>query len=57
MLKKYPQVTVCDLNKVVRSSSVYDEWRKGTNVHFKEGPERELLGKAVAEAVLKAAGK
>ncbi|MBQ7693525.1 MAG: SGNH/GDSL hydrolase family protein [Lentisphaeria bacterium] len=57
VLKKYPQVTVCDLNKVVRNSSVYDEWRKGTNVHFKEGPERELLGKAVAEAVLKAAGK
>ena len=57
VLKKYPQVTVCDLNAVVRNSKVFDEWRKGTNVHFGTEAERKLLGDAVAAAILKAAGK
>ena len=54
VLKKYPQVQICDLNAVVRNSSIYDEWRKGKNVHFKPGPEQATLGNAVAEAILKA---
>ena len=57
VLKKYPQVTVCDLNAVVRNSKVFDEWRKGNNVHFGSEAERKLLGDAVAAAIFKAAGK
>lgn len=56
VLKKYPQVIVCDLNGLVRNSKVYDEWRKGNNVHFMKPAEQQLLGNAVAEAVMKAAG-
>ena len=54
VLKKYPQVQICDLNAVVRNSSIFDEWRKGTNVHYRPGPEQATLGKAVADAILKA---
>ena len=57
VLKKYPQVTVCDLNAVVRNSKVFDEWRKGNNVHFRTDEEKKLLGDAVAAAILKAAAK
>jgi hypothetical protein len=56
VLKKYPQVVVCDLNAIVRNSKVFDEWRKGSNVHFMRPAEQQLLGNAVAAAVLKAAG-
>ena len=54
VLKKYPQVVVCDLNSLVRNSKVFDEWRKGNNVHFYKEEEVKLLGNAVAEAVMKA---
>ncbi len=54
VLKKYPQVQICDLNAVVRNSSIFDKWRTGTNVHFKPGVEQATLGKAVADAILKA---
>lgn len=57
VLKKYPQVTVCDLNAVVRNSKVFDNWRKGNNVHFYSEEERKALGDAVAAAILKAAAK
>ena len=57
VLKKYPQVTVCDLNAVVRNSKAFDEWRKGTNVHFRGEAELKLLGDAVAAAIFKAAAK
>lgn len=53
VLKKYPQIELCDLNQLVRSSSVFDNWRKGNNVHF-IGKEQLVLGNAVAEAVKKA---
>ena len=57
VLKKYPQVTVCDLNATVRNSKVFDEWRKGTNVHFNKEEERKVLGDAVAAAIMKAYNK
>jgi len=51
VLQKFPQITVCDLNKLVRGSAVFDEWRKGSNVHFK-GEEQVTLGEKVAEVIL-----
>ena len=54
VLAAYPQVLICDLNAVVRNSSVFDEWRKGNNVHFKPGPEQETLAKAVTDAIIEA---
>ena len=54
ILKKYPQVIVCDLNTLVRKSKVFDKWKTGNNVHFNQKLERKLLGDAVAAAILKA---
>ncbi len=39
--------------KVVRESDVFDNWRKGSNVHFR-GQEQTVLGEAVADAVITA---
>jgi len=36
---------------MVSKSPVYDNWRKGIDVHFYQKPEQDLLGSAVAEAV------
>ena len=57
VLKKYPQITVCDLNKLVRNSNSFDQWKKGNNVHFYGEQEVKLLGNAVAAAILEAAAK
>ena len=57
VLKKYPQITVCDLNKLVRNSNSFDQWKKGNNVHFYREQEVKLLGNAVAAAILEAAAK
>ena len=57
VLADFPQVLVCDLNALVRSSSAFDGWRKGNNVHFKPGPEQDALAKAVTDAILKAYAK
>jgi len=56
VLQKFPLIAVCDLNKLVRESAVFDEWRKGSNVHFKDA-ERVALGQKVAEAILQALPK
>ncbi len=52
---KYPEIQILDLNNIVRQSSVFDEWRKGNNVHFKDN-EKEALGNAVAHAIVKCLG-
>lgn len=51
VLAKYPAITVCDLNALVRGSNVFDQWRQGVDVHFRD-EERVLLGNKVAETVL-----
>jgi hypothetical protein len=53
VISGYPEIQINDLNRVVRQSDVFDTWRKGNNVHFK-GQEQTVLGKAVADAVIKA---
>ena len=53
VISKYPHIQVNDLNKFVRESKAFDQWRKGKNVHFKPA-ERAALGKAVAMAIEKA---
>ena len=51
VLRKFPAITVCDLNALVRGSSVFDQWRQGVDVHFKD-EERTVLGQKVAETIL-----
>jgi len=54
VMRQYPEVQVNDLCKVVNESSVFDNWRKKRDVHFYRPEEQAVLGKAVADAVIKA---
>ena len=57
VIRKHPEILVNDLNGFVRSSASFDNWRKGTDVHFWGSAEQKLVGKAVADAVQEALGK
>lgn len=57
VLKDYPEIQVNDLAKAIDESPVFDKWRKGRDVHFYKGHEKEFLGKKVAEAVTMALKK
>lgn len=54
VMERHPEIMVNDLYRVVEKSPVYDDWRKGTDVHFYKEAERKLLGEAVASVVQKA---
>ena len=54
VLGDYPEIQINDLCKVVHESGVFDGWRKGKDVHFWRQDEQAVLGKAVADAVIKA---
>ena len=53
VVRKYEDIQINDLYKVVNDSPAFDKWRIGTNVHY--GAEQQpILGKAVADAVREA---
>lgn len=54
VLKDFPMIRICDLAKFVNESNVYDNWRKGKEVHYWKEEEQKPLGKVVAEAVVEA---
>ena len=54
IISQHPEILITDLNKTVRDSPVFDEWRKGDNVHFYTEEERKALGDAVAATVKRA---
>lgn len=54
VMREYPEIQVNDLCKVVNESSMFDAWRKRKDVHFWKSEEQAVLGKAVADAVIKA---
>jgi len=56
VLKEFPAIQVCDLNKFVRNSSAFDTWRQGNNVHFKPDECKELATE-VSAIILKALEK
>ena len=53
VMSKYPEIGLTDLYSIVQKDSTFDQWKTGTNVHFKE-QEQVVLGQAVAAAVMKA---
>jgi hypothetical protein len=57
VMQRHPEILINDLHGVVSNSPVYDNWRKGIDVHFYQKQEQELLGSAVAEAVKSALNK
>ncbi len=52
VIQKYPEIQINDINSKVRQSSLFNFWREGNNVHFKD-KEQVFLGQQVAEAILK----
>lgn len=54
VMKKYPDILINDLARVVEESSVFDKWRTTNDVHFYQKEEQRVLGEAVAAAVRKA---
>jgi len=56
VIREYPEIRINDLSRVVNESSVFDEWRKASDVHFYREEEQAALGKAVADAVRQAIG-
>ncbi len=54
VLRDYPHIQICDLAKVVNESSVFDQWRKGEDVHYWNAEQQAVLGKAIADAVRRA---
>lgn len=57
IISKYPEIQVNDLHKYITDSKEFDNWRKGTDVHFWDKDLQDLVGKAVADAVNKALNK
>ena len=54
VISKYPEIQVNDLHKFISESKAFDNWRKGTDVHFWNKDLQALVGQAVADAVIKA---
>ena len=54
VVSEYPDIQINDLSTFVTESSVFDNWRKGKDVHFWKEKEQTEVGKAVAAAVVKA---
>ncbi len=54
VVRRHPDILVTDLHAVVDGSSVFDNWRKGIDVHFYQKEEQGLLGEAVAATIRKA---
>jgi hypothetical protein len=50
VMRNHSEIQVNDLYHVVVDSPVFDNWRKGNDVHFL-GTEQTMLGEAVADAV------
>jgi len=57
VMKKHPDILITDLHETVDGSPVFDNWRKGIDVHFYKKEEQKLLGEAVARTIRKALGK
>lgn len=56
VMRRHPEIQINDLHEVVDSSPVFDNWRKGVDVHYYKEEEQKKLGEAVAAAVRKALG-
>ena len=54
VMKEYPEIQINDLCKVVKDSAVFDQCRKGWDVHYYKAEEQKVLAQAVAKAINKA---
>jgi hypothetical protein len=54
VLAKHPDILINDLNKAIRESEFFDAWSQGTDVHYWDGAQQVVVGKAVAQAIKQA---
>lgn len=54
VMQRHPEILVNDLHQVIDTSLVFDNWRKGGDVHFYQSEEQRLLGERVATSVPRA---
>jgi hypothetical protein len=54
VMREHPEIHINDLYRVVDESPIFDNWRKGNDVHFYREEEQKLLGDAVAASVKEA---
>ncbi|MDT8390600.1 MAG: hypothetical protein RRC34_08855 [Lentisphaeria bacterium] len=58
VMANHPDILINNLNRVIReavkTTDVFADWSKGTDVHFWGRPQQEVVGQAVAEAVKRA---
>lgn len=54
VMQRHPEILITDLYHLIDSSPLFDNWRKGVDVHFYQKDEQEMLGNAVAATVREA---
>lgn len=57
VIRSHPEILITDLHAIVEGSLLFDNWRKGIDVHFYQKEEQRILGEAVATTVRKALEK
>ncbi|MEM7600410.1 MAG: SGNH/GDSL hydrolase family protein [Verrucomicrobiota bacterium] len=57
IVSRYPEVLITDLNKAVRDSPAFEEWRKGNNVHYHQEEELQVLADTITATVKEAIAK
>ncbi len=57
VIRRHPEIRITDLHQLIDSSPLFDDWRKGIDVHFYRQDEQAALGRAVAETIRKALEK
>lgn len=58
VIRRHPEILINDLNAAVREAAdtrpEFEEWKKGTDVHFWHRPQQEVVGQAVAREIKRA---
>lgn len=54
VMSQHPEILLTDLNRAVRDSAAFDQWRTGNNVHFETKAELKVLADTIAASVKRA---
>lgn len=54
VLAHHPDILINDLNTAIRQSAGFEAWWQGSDVHFWQAEQQQIVGQAVAEAIKQA---
>lgn len=57
VMRRHPEILVNDLHGLIAGSPLFNDWRKGNDVHFYQESEKMVVGKAVAAKIREALAK